>query len=386
MDRRKLLRLAGLYGLGGLLGPMRIGIPGLGSAHAAPPDFPPVRPRPLVFPRDHGAHPDYRTEWWYATGWLDVGGQPAGFQVTFFRSRTGHDPANPSRFAPHQLLFAHAAIAWPAHGRLLHDQRAARVDHFGENRAEKVGAGGTVSFATHDTVLVLQGWRFERDAASGVYRTLIEGDALKLSLELVPTQPLLLQGTAGYSRKGPDPAQASYYYSQPQLAVRGEIGMEGKSQPVSGRAWLDHEWSTAVLDDASTGWDWLGINLDDGGALMAFRIRARDGGVRWAAARLRGVDGRVRSFAAAEVSFETAATWRSPRTGALYPVRGRLVLGAGAGALAFDYEPLLEDQELDTRMTTGAVYWEGAVTLMSGGGRRGRGYLELVGYHRPMKL
>lgn len=349
----------------------------LGRAWATPPAFAAVKPEPLVFPRDHGAHPDYRTEWWYATGWLDTVRGPAGFQVTFFRSRTGHDPANPSRFAPHQLLFAHAALAWPAHGRLRHAQRAARV----------VRGDPAASFAKDETDLVLQGWRFRRDPETGAYSALVAGDELKLDLALTPTQALLPQGDGGYSRKGPDPAQASHYYSQPQLAVRGHLDVDGQSLAATGRAWLDHEWSTTVLDGQAVGWDWVGINLDDGGALMAFVIRGRaDAPPRWATARLRQADGRVRSFGAGEVRFEPLATWRSPRTGTVYPVPQRLVLGSVATGLEFELQPLFEDQELDARQSTGAVYWEGAVRMLRDGRAVGRGYLELVGYHRPMKL
>ena len=372
MRRRRMLQLLGAAGcmpLASLLLPRQ--------ATAAAPAFPPVRPRALVFPRDHGAHPEYRTEWWYATGWLETPGGRAGFQVTFFRSRTAHDPANPSRFAPHQLLFAHAALAWPGHGRLRHAQRAARV---GDGDA-------ATKFALDDTAVAVQGWSFRRDAATGRYAATIADSELDMTLALAPTQPLLLQGDRGFSRKGPRPDQASHYYSQPQLAVSGTIGFEGKSLPVRGRAWLDHEWSTSVLDEESVGWDWIGINLDDGGALMAFRIRGRNGiSVRWASARLREADGRERSYGAEDVRFETLATWRSPRTGTTYPVRSRLTLGQGVSTLRFDIEPLLEDQELDTRLSTGAVYWEGAVSLQRDRQTFGRGYLELVGYHRPMKL
>ena len=368
MDRRGVLRRLTL--LGALAWPAARG-------RAAPPEPAAVLPRPLAFPADHGAHPAFRTEWWYATGWLDAaGGQQAmGFQVTFFRSRTGHDTGNPSRFAPHQLMFAHAALARPQAGRLLHEQRAARV----------VAGDDAVRFATGDTDLRLRDWTFRR-AADGRYRARIEGETLALDLTLTPTQPILPQGDGGYSRKGPLPGQASHYYSQPQLAVSGRVGAGGERFEVAGRGWLDHEWSSRVLDEAAAGWDWIGINLDDGGALMAFCIRGRDGRSLWAAARWRDGRGRERSFSAGEVGFAPLGEWRSPRTGAVYPVRQRLTLGAGREAMRFELAPLMDDQELDSRASTGAVYWEGAVELRRDGRALGRGYLELVGYHRPMTL
>jgi predicted secreted hydrolase len=347
-----------------------------GQLLAASPLFPAVVPRPLTFPRDHGAHPEYRTEWWYLTGWLEAAEEAFGFQVTFFRSRTMHDPANPSRFAPHQLLFVHAALARPRDGQLRHDQRAARW----------MRDDPALRCSKEDTDLLLDGWSLRRMPA-GTYAARIATEGFALNLDFAPTQALLRQGDGGYSRKGPRPEQASHYYSQPQLAVSGQVGRANERLAVTGRAWLDHEWSSQVLDDAAAGWDWVGINLDDGGALMAFRIRPRVGETpRWATARLRTADGRERSYGPDAVRFETLATWRSPHTGTTYPVRSRLTLGSGASAMRYDIEPLLDDQELDARRSTGAVYWEGAVTLMVSGERRGRGYLELVGYHLPMRL
>lgn len=344
---------------------------------AGQPGFPAVVPRPLLFPRDHGAHPEFRTEWWYVTGWLESPTTGSmGFQITFFRSRTRHDQANPSRFAPHQLLFAHAALAQPRAGRLLHDQRAARL----------MRDDPTAAFSLVDTNLMLAGWRLRRDM-QGRYEAQVEAEGFAFELRFAPTQPVLLQGEGGFSRKGPHPAQASYYYSLPHLDVSGMIRQAGEPVAVRGRGWLDHEWSSQILDENAAGWDWLGINLDDGAALMAFRIRPRSGnGDLWAAARLRTADGHERSFTAEEVRFEPLETWPSPRTGTRYPVHGRLILGQGSQALLFEYVPLMPDQELDARRSTGAVYWEGAVTLLAGGRRCGRGYLELVGYHRPMRL
>ncbi|MFN3883580.1 MAG: lipocalin-like domain-containing protein [Rhodocyclaceae bacterium] len=344
---------------------------------AAAPAFPTVMPRPLVFPRDHGAHPEFRTEWWYLTGWLESPARETfGFQITFFRARTAHDPANPSRFAPHQLLFAHAALSRPRIGHLLHDQRAARM----------IRGDSAVAFSASDADLRLADWHLRR-RPDGVYEAQIDAKTFIFDLRFTPTQPLLLQGEGGYSRKGARPEQASHYYSLPQLSAAGTVVQERERLAVGGRAWLDHEWSSKVLDAAAAGWDWVGINLDDGGALMAFRIRPRTGETNlWATARWRDRDGNERSFGPDETSFEPMAYWLSPRTGTRYPVRCRLTLGSGAEALHFEIEPLMEDQELDARRSTGAVYWEGAVMLLAEGKRRGRGYLELVGYHRPMRL
>lgn len=342
-----------------------------GLAQAAPPVFPQVLPgQPLVFPRDFGAHPDFRTEWWYVTGWLTkADGKPLGFQVTFFRSRTEHDTANPSAFAPHQLVIGHAALSDPAHGRLVHDQRSAR-EGFGLAWA-KPG----------DTDLKLDDWRMTR-SPDGNYRVSLKSAEMTLELTLSPTQPPLLQGEAGYSRKGPAPRHASYYYSLPQLKVTGVAGRAGAAGPVRGSAWFDHEWSSEALQPEAQGWDWIGANLDDGGALMAFQIRAKDGGKLWAHATVRGPDGKVTRYAPGQVVFTPQTHWTSPRTNARYPVATTITTGATRWQIA----PLQPDQELDSRRSTGAVYWEGAVTLQRDGVPAGHGYLEMTGYVQRVKI
>ncbi len=341
------------------------------TAFAAAPDYPPVLPgRPLSFPRDHGAHPEYRIEWWYVTGWLDTGsGEPLGFQVTFFRSRPNLAQGQPSRFAPNQLLFAHAALSDPTLGHLLHEQRSARAG-FGLAEAE-----------TGDTDVHIDDWSLRR-GADGPYRIRIGGREMQIDLSLKPTQPVLPQGDGGYSRKGPQAGEASYYYSQPHLEVSGTVARDGRKQGVRGTAWLDHEWSTAMLPKNAVGWDWIGINLDDGGALMAFRIRDGDGRSLWTHASHRRADGGQAAIAGKPVTLAPIRFWRSPRTGARYPV----AMHFAAGGLAFDLVPLQDDQELDARSSTGNVYWEGAVTALSGGQPLGRGYMELTGYYLPLGL
>jgi len=327
--------------------------------------YPPVVPGvELQFPRDEGAHPDFRIEWWYVTGWVqDEAGAPLGFQVTFFRVRSGIGESNPSRFAPRQILFGHAAVADPATGRLRHAERSARE-------------GFDLAFAREGrTDVKIDDWRLEQDGDR--YRARVGGDDFELRLDLERTQALLLQGERGFSRKGPGATSASYYYSIPQLRVSGEIVVDGKRRAVTGEAWLDHEWSSDVMDEQARGWDWMGINLDDGGALMAFRMRGADGEPRWSAATLRAADGSVRTFAPGEVQWTPTRRWRSTRTGAEYPVAWRVRVGERN----YEVEPLLDDAELDSRSSTGTIYWEGPVRLLApGGAPLGRGYLELTGY------
>lgn len=341
------------------------------AAFAQAAEFAQVLPQTVLrFPRDFGAHPEFRTEWWYATGWLQTPeGKPLGFQVTFFRSATPHDRANPSRFAPTQLIVAHVALSDPAVGRLQHDQKIARAGF------------GLAGASEADTDVKLGRWQMRR-SAGGIYHVSLPARDFSLELRLTPTQPLMLQGTRGYSRKGPKPEQASHYYSEPQLQVSGTVTRQGKPLQVKGSAWLDHEWSSTVLDPRAVGWDWVGANLDDGGALMAFRIRRADGSTLWQHAVLRERSGRQRQFSGEAVRFTPLRQWKSPRTNASYPVQLDLQIGAERWRLS----PLQDDQELDSRQSTGAVYWEGAVTLERDGRRAGRGYLELTGYLKALKL
>jgi predicted secreted hydrolase len=332
---------------------------------------------PIVLPRDFGAHPAFRTEWWYVTGALEVPGvaEPYGFQLTFFRSRTDVAQDHPSAFAARQLVFAHAALTDPVAGRLRHDQRIAR-EGFGIAQASE-----------QDTDVRLRGWTLARVGAPGHHRYLARLDAsaqgFGFDFELAATQPVLLQGDAGYSRKGPDPEQASYYLSEPHLAVTGTLTLASRSLAVTGRAWLDHEWSDSLLHTDAVGWDWIGMNLDDGGALTAFRLRRRDGTTLWAGGSLRSRDGTLRVFRPDDIAFTPLRVWVSPATQARYPVQWRIATPTGQ----FEVRSLLDAQELDSRASTGTVYWEGLSDLFDKLGRRiGRGYLELTGYASPLRL
>jgi predicted secreted hydrolase len=324
--------------------------------------------RPMRFPRDHGAHPEFRTEWWYATGWLaNRAGEPFGFQVTFFRSRLPFDTDNPSSFAPRQVLFAHAALADPALGRLREDQRAARP---------ALGLAG----AAEDTTRVwIDDWRLALEGDT--YRTRVAGRDFTLALRLRAPGVPLLEGEGGLSRKGPRPREASWYYSRPQLEVRGTIERGRGNEAVTGSAWLDHEWSSAYLAPEARGWDWCGVNLDDGGALMAFRMRGKNGGVIWAGGTLQAATG-TRKLGPQEISFQPLQRWESPRTAVVYPVAMRVT----AGGQSWNLEPLMNDQELDSRASTGTVYWEGAVRAKQAGKEVGRGYLELTGYWKALQM
>jgi predicted secreted hydrolase len=327
-------------------------------------------PAKLDFPRDHGAHPGFRNEWWYITGHAVSGEREFGFQATFFRSRVDAAREMKSRFAARQLVFAHAALTDVQGRKLWHDQRIARE-------------GFDVALAGEgDTHVHLRDWSLARQA-DGTYLAQLAASEFALHLRCTPTQPLLPQGRDGLSRKGPQPEQASYYYSQPQLAVSGELTLQGRRFPATGKAWLDHEWSEELLHRDAVGWDWIGMNLDDGGALTAFRLRKQDGTALWDGGSFRPAQGVPRTFSAGEVVFEAGRRWASPLSQASYPVEWAVRTPAGL----YTVRALIDDQELDSRASTGAIYWEGLSDLSDARGRRvGRGYLEMTGYSQRLRL
>ena len=345
-------------------------------------------PRQLQFPRDFGSHPDLRTEWWYITGQALAGGQRWGFQVTFFRSRV--DVAQPlqSAFAARQLVFAHAALTDLQAGELHHDQRIARAGF------------GVAGASEKDTDIRLQDWslrRTDQSAQKGMdlgagsrYEARVAGRDFALNLVFDSTQPPLLQGQQGLSRKGPDASQASYYYSQPQLQVSGSLSLAGRrmavepaTQPGDNRAWLDHEASEALLHPLAVGWDWIGMNLHDGSALTAFRLRRSDGSALWTGGSFRAPGAAPRVFADGEAVFTPLRWWTSPLAQTRYPVQWRVDTPAGR----FEVRALLDNQELDSRGSTGAIYWEGLCALHDASGAVvGGGYLEMTGYAQALRL
>ena len=312
-------------------------------------EFPVVRPSvPLSFPADHG--------------------EELGFQVTFFRTRPGIDPANPSRFAPAQVLFAHAALSDPKLGSLLHGERSARQGF------------GLADAKTGDADIAIRDWRLAREA-DGRWTTQVTTPDFSYALAFRPTQDIFLQGEEGFSRKGEAQGEASYYYSLPHLEVSGTLTREGRTERVTGEAWLDREWSSQFLSPQATGWDWTGLNLDDGSALVAFRIRGRQEDTLYAGGSFRRPDGTIARLGPQDIRFEPVRRWRSERTGATYPVEQVLTIRLPEGERRLPLRPLFDDQELDGRAGGLPVYWEGAVRTEGG-----RGYLELTGYTTPLSL
>ena len=325
-----------------------------------------LAPRPLVFPSDHGPHPDFRTEWWYYTGNLrTAAGRHFGFQLTFFRIALAPGAVvRASAWATRQLYFAHFAVA---------DTAGVRFHAFSRSSREALGLAGASASPFR---VWIEDWSAEGDGSSARLRA-SDGD-VALDLELSAAKPVVAQGDRGLSRKGSEPGNASFYYSFTRMPARGIVRLGRETLEVSGEAWMDREWSTSALAPGVQGWDWFALQLDDGRELMFYLLRRRDGAIDpFSAGTLVAADGTVRALEPGDVRVETLAHWTSPRSGVRYPARWRL--SVPSAALRLELSPRLADQEL----IVGTRYWEGAVAVAgsaAGGPIVGQGYVELVGY------
>ncbi|GFO60585.1 carotenoid 1,2-hydratase [Geomonas silvestris] len=336
------------------------GVPQTGFARA-------VAPRAFRFPADHGPHPEYKTEWWYFTGNLaDSAGRRFGYQLTFFRMALAPgEPPRSSRWATNQAYMAHFALT-DVNGR-----RFSSAERFSRAALGLAGAGGV------PLEVFLEDWsaRETKGAPWSVRLRAAQGSGA-LDLELVSAQPVVLNGERGLSRKGPEPGNASYYYSIPRLATRGTLSVGGERFQVTGTSWLDREWSTSALSGDQAGWDWFALQLKDGRDLMYYQLRKKDGSADpFSAGTLVAADGSAKPLTRDQVRLVPTGWWKSPHDGARYPAGWRLsVPGEG---IALEVVPRLSDQELLTSFR----YWEGAVAVKGeGGAELGSGYLEMTGY------
>jgi len=314
--------------------------------------------RPIRLPADHAAHPDYATEWWYFTGFLELAaGGERTFEVTFFRQRPepGDWLANPSAFTPRQVISAHAALAEPARASFRHWRRLARLGLDG-GRA----AAARLDVGIRDWGLAAQpdgAWRLRLGGAPGPW-----------DLRLRPSGDAVVHGEAGISPKNAAGTAASYYYTYPAMTVTGELP-EGA---VTGVAWFDHEWTSTFLPEGTTGWDWVGLRFDDGGGLMAYRFRDADGGTVYRAGTRIHPDRSAEPLGGDAFAWRVRRTWTSPATGHTYPVDWALRVGAERLRVTARFDA----QEMVGTSAFNPTYWEGAVAVS--GDRSGRGFLEMT--------
>jgi predicted secreted hydrolase len=333
-------------------------------------------PRAFAFPADHGPHPEFRTEWWYFTGNLRAeDGRAFGYQLTFFRQAVAPEepgaPPRASAWATRQVYLAHFALSD------LNGRRFRAFERFARGAAGLAGAELTPAGQLR---VHLEDWRAEGGGGAGAVfplRLRAAEDGVAIDLELEQGKPPVLQGDGGLSAKGPEPGNASYYYSLTRMPTRGTVTVDGRAHEVTGNSWMDREWSTSALPAGVVGWDWFALQLDDGSELMLYQLRRADGTTDpFSKGSLVAPDGSASPVSAAELALEPEGRWRAP-SGAVYPARWRLAIPSRG--LALEVEPVLADQELPVSIR----YWEGAVRVT--GTRDGRpvagaGYLEMTGY------
>jgi len=357
--------------------------PSVPATPTPPPSLAPD-PQPIVFPRDDGPH-DRLTEWWYYTGHLwAADGRRFGFQAVIFRAERGGVPVT---------WASQVTLTDESGDRFLYGQRSEvgpQVDR-SPRGADGTPAGFALAITGIDPAVpdsfARDPWTFGGSGGRDVIGAALSpseaanaGRGFGLALELVAQKPPALQGGIGWIDFGP--AGSSYYYSRSRMAATGELTMDGETIRVEGIAWFDHQWGDFISVGAG-GWDWFAVNLADGTDLSISLVRARDGTYPLAFGTLVGRDGEVRNLGASEfeVVADPARTWTSPATGVTYPAGWTIRIPGEA--LVIDLEPTVAAQELDTRATTGVVYWEGSqvVTAARAGiPVAGEAYVELTGY------
>ncbi|MFO7320748.1 MAG: lipocalin-like domain-containing protein [Chloroflexota bacterium] len=331
-----------------------------------------IEPYAWAFPRDHGAHPEFQTEWWYYTGNLaDESGRRFGFQFTIFRrALTPESYESHSEWRTNQVYLAHFTVSDIETGAFYHDERYAR-------------GGAGIAGATTDPRyrLWLENWEvvaLNDDATQLAMRAGTEHMGIDFTLEQI--KPPALQGDNGLSPKSDEPGNASYYYSLSRLLAGGTITVNGEAHQVSGTAWMDHEFSTSALGSEALGWDWFSLQLDDNRELMLGQIRMIGGGRETAfGGLLIEQDGSTRYLSSNDFTIEATGSWTSPHTGATYPSGWEFAVDTGDETLNLTATPLMDDQELQTDIS---IYWEGAIRIA--GDATGYGYAELTGYANEM--
>ena len=355
--RRGLVVIASLFALAGL-------------ALARPAGFRDAStPWRFTFPRDHAAHPDFQTEWWYYTGHLAAGERRYGYELTFFRVGVSREP-RASAWALRDLLFAHVALT---------DENGKRFS-FADTLARPVlGRAGADSARYH---VWIDDWSAGLDSTGAHHVLRADGGRFALDLVLDPGKPPVIHGEQGISRKDADPARSSHYVSLTRMPTRGRIREGDTWRAVTGTSWMDHEFMTTPPEAIAQGWDWLALQMDDGREVMFYRLRLKDGTTDpWSSGTWVEPDGKSRHLTLDQVRFASTGSWTSPASRARYPAGWRLAIPSESFEVTI--APTVADQELRTHGPAAVTYWEGSVLVRgtrAGHPVTGHGYVELTGY------
>jgi len=354
-----------------ILGFVLIILLAVGAAGVETVDFQPAQPgRAFQFPRDHGAHPDFKTEWWYYTGSLkSIEGETFGYQLTFFRVGLKKPaPGAHSAWRADTVYFAHLAVTDPSRGEFAFREVAQR------------GAMGLAGAEPDRLTVWIDDWRVESRGAEHHLRAAKDG--IGLDLTLTPLKPPVLHGEGGYSRKSATAEVASHYYSITRLATKGTLTLGERTLEVTGTSWFDREFSTSQLAPEQVGWDWFSLQLSDGVDLMLYVMRLKDGTLdRASSGTLVDREGRARHLDLDDFQIKATGTWSSPHSQATYPSGWQIKLPDAGYTLTL--EPTLADQELRPGGRSPIIYWEGQVKVRGTQNQEtlsGQGYVELTGY------
>jgi predicted secreted hydrolase len=344
---------------------------GTGAAAGAEETFQKARPgRAWQFPADHGAHPEFKTEWWYWVGHLkSAAGEEFGYELTFFRAalRPADHQAR-SAWRLNTVYFAHLAVSEPARGRFAFREKAGR------------GALGLSGAAAGRLQVWIGDWQAEQ--AGDSFQLKAQEEGLGLDLTLIPRKPPAMHGEGGFSRKAAGSEAASQYYSSTRLETKGRLSLNGRSLAVTGVSWLDHEFFSSGMPPGLSGWDWFALQLGDGREVMLYLLRRKDGGLDPASAgTLVDANGQTRHLNLKDFQVKAAGAWKSPHTGATYPAGWQITIPGES--LNLTLTPTLADQEVRATVPAKVSYWEGQVKIQgekAGKPLSGRGYVELTGY------
>lgn len=324
------------------------------------------------FPRDHGSHDGYKTEWWYYTGHLfSDDGREWGYELTFFRFATvplAEQRQAKSRWYPGQLYLAHLALS---------DVQGHHFQYWEKLNRAGIGTAGA---RTGSLDVWNDGWsaRGLPDGGMALHATV---DGFDLDLHLESPIPPVVHGTDGISKKGDGISNASHYYSLTRLLTKGTLTASGHPITVHGLTWMDHEFGSSQLSNQQVGWNWYALQLDNQTELMLYQMRNRNGTPdQYSSGTL--VEGtKVTHLTSRDFAVTASGTWTSPHSHGTYPMGW--TIDVPGHALRADVQPLLRDQELVTRNSTGVTYWEGTCAVkatVSGRPASGRAYVEMTGY------
>ncbi len=326
------------------------------------------------FPRDHGSHEDFKTEWWYYTGHMQTeSNKKFGYELTFFRHGIEHDSSLKTK-EDRNVYLAHFALTDETGGKFKYFEKLSR-------------SGLPVAFARSDILSVQnQGWSVEQLGDRFVLRA--DGDKSGIRLLLSPAKKPIIHGKDGVSQKASCKGCASHYYSLTRLKTEGLVYVDGKPERItSGWSWMDHEFGSNQLTAEQIGWDWFSVQLENNTELMLYVMRRRDGSLdKNSSGTIIGADGRAIHLAKDDFKISSTSKWTSPNSNGVYPMGWTVEVPNHQ--IKLNVNPVLKDQELLTKRSTGVTYWEGAAEVsgtVEGKAVKGESYVEMTGYAEAFK-